>query len=65
VLDASGDNVYHDFIFISDAIKISKFTYIKKANRIKIIRSNDFLPFLIKEKYDAVVLHSLSSSQYL
>jgi dTDP-N-acetylfucosamine:lipid II N-acetylfucosaminyltransferase len=60
VLDASSENVFHDFGYISDTKK-EEFTYIKNANRIKVIRKDDFLPLLIKEKYDAVVLHNFVS----
>jgi dTDP-N-acetylfucosamine:lipid II N-acetylfucosaminyltransferase len=60
VLDASGDNVFHDFIYISDT-KINKFTYIKSYKRIKVICIRDFLPLIQEQKYDAIVLHNFFS----
>jgi dTDP-N-acetylfucosamine:lipid II N-acetylfucosaminyltransferase len=60
VLDASGDGVIHDFIFISDN-KNFKFAYIKKRQRINIIAEGEVTTLFNKENYDAVVLHSISS----
>jgi dTDP-N-acetylfucosamine:lipid II N-acetylfucosaminyltransferase len=60
VMDASSSSVDHTFVIFSET---QEYYYhnIHNTSRINILKDDEFLPLLEDNKYDAVVLHNLSS----
>lgn len=60
VFDTFTKDQVHHYIYLNDNITY-KFRYIKKSDRISIVRYSSFIGFLDQHKVNAILLHSISS----